>query len=127
MSDEADFSAVELHAGGMRAPQSPFADLLTATPGDDELPERGYQTPSLVARVRPIGGMQEHMDPFRVRYTARAEDDLAGETYVVPRGRSRRRGISRAAIHEARHGIRCECGEIAGHAPTCPMRHLPGA
>jgi hypothetical protein len=51
-------------------PQSPFAQLLAETPGDGDLLEREYRTPSLVGRVRPIGGMEEEVDPFRVHYTA---------------------------------------------------------
>lgn len=54
------------------ASQSPFAQLLAETPGDDDLLERTYRTPALLGRVRPIGGMQEQVDPFRVHYTAAA-------------------------------------------------------
>jgi hypothetical protein len=49
---------------------SPFSQLLTETPGDDDLLEREYRTPSLVGRVRPIGGMQEDVDSFHVPHTA---------------------------------------------------------
>jgi hypothetical protein len=53
----------------MTAPQSPFAQMLAEAPADDLL-DHAYRTPSLVGRVRPIGGMQEDVDPFHVRYTA---------------------------------------------------------
>ena len=57
--------------GGSPAPRSPFAQLLADAPAADELPERRYRgAPSLVGRARPIGGMQEDVDPFRVHYTA---------------------------------------------------------
>jgi hypothetical protein len=55
---------------GSTAPQSPFALLLADAPADDELPARRYRAPSLVGRARPIGGMQDDVDPFRVHYTA---------------------------------------------------------
>jgi hypothetical protein len=54
----------------MTAPQGPFAQLLAEEPGEDEILDREYRTPSLVGRVRPIGGMQDHVDPFHVHYTA---------------------------------------------------------
>jgi len=52
------------------APQSAFAQLLADAPGDDDLLEREYRTPALAGRVRPIGGMPDDVDPFRVHYTA---------------------------------------------------------
>lgn len=54
----------------MTAPQSPFAQMLAEEPGNDEFLDREYRTPSLVGRVRPIGGMQDDVDPFHVHYTA---------------------------------------------------------
>jgi hypothetical protein len=65
-----DAASDEAKKDEMSAPRSPFAQQLAETPGDDDLLEREYRTPSLVGRVRPIGGMQEDVDPFRVRHTA---------------------------------------------------------
>lgn len=62
------------------APESPFAQLLAVQPDDDAL-TREYRTPSLAGRSRPIGGLQEQVDPFMVRYTTRA-------SHAIPLGAS---------------------------------------
>jgi hypothetical protein len=54
----------------MAVPRSPFAQLLADEPDDDDVFAREYRTPSLTGRARPIGGVQEDVDPFRVHYTA---------------------------------------------------------
>jgi hypothetical protein len=51
-------------------PGSPFAQLLAHEPDDDGVFARAYRMPSLAGRARPIGGVQEDADPFRVRYSA---------------------------------------------------------
>jgi hypothetical protein len=51
-------------------PRSPFAQLLADEPDDDDVFAREYRTPSLTGRARPIGGVQEDVDRFRVHYTA---------------------------------------------------------
>jgi hypothetical protein len=61
------------------ASQSPFAELLAAEPGTDEVFNREYRLPSLAGRARPIGGTQEDADPFRFRYTATT-------THAIPLG-----------------------------------------
>lgn len=67
--------------GAMAGPESPFAQLLAEEPEDDDAFAREYRTPSLVGRSRPIGGVQENVDPFVVRYTART-------SHAIPLGAS---------------------------------------
>jgi hypothetical protein len=62
-------------------PGSPFAQLLADEPDDDDAFAREYRTPSLAGRSRPIGGLQEDVDPFAVRYTART-------SHAIPLGAS---------------------------------------
>jgi hypothetical protein len=59
--------------------ESPFAALLAAKPAADEVFDRSYRMPSLIGRARPIGGTQEDVDPFGVRYTAKT-------THAIPLG-----------------------------------------
>lgn len=86
-SDDQARSMVRLLAGKSapgspkEVPESPFARLLADKPDDDDVLGREYQTPSLVGRMRPIGGVQEVLDPFRVRYTAKV-------SHAIPLGAS---------------------------------------
>jgi hypothetical protein len=62
-------------------PRSPFAQLLAEEPDDDDVFARAYRMPSLTGRARPIGGVQEDVDPFRMHYTA-------ANSHAIPLGAS---------------------------------------
>jgi len=81
VADLDEAASGEVKEDEMGAPLSPFAALLAETPGDDDLRARGYRMPSLVGRVRPVGGVEGEVDPFHVRHTA-------ATSHAIPLGAS---------------------------------------
>jgi len=67
--------------GTMAVPESPFAQLLAEEPANDDAFAREYRTPSLAGRSRPVGGVQQEVDPFAVHYTAKT-------SHAIPLGAS---------------------------------------
>jgi hypothetical protein len=65
------------------APVSPFAVLLAEEPLAEDVLVHKYRTPSLMGRARPVGGLQEELNEFRPRYTAKAPHAIPLGTRLI--------------------------------------------
>lgn len=68
---------------GVPTPVSPFAVLLAEEPLTEDVLVHKYRTPSITGRARPVGGLQEELDEFRPRYTAKAPHAIPLGTRLI--------------------------------------------